>query len=323
MHKLIPTCSEVTDRTTSLWDSGRIIVEPSCETFWSLSHKWHSTCSPRRFHSWDPHWSVTLPSGLMCGQTADAVTEWRPQQEEPGAETCTAVGWVSRELCHECLVNCERCMWKQPSQNHHGTAGLQIKYAGPFGPVTGPVSWCFSTSASALICWSSVSLLFSAESSDPTLVSYGSVLTAPVELKTALTSCWSVFYNCFNTMLSFRFWGWSGLCFKNDWKEMIHSADRSKNRHWLSSLFLCPLLFPPTLFQDRETGQRDYEGNGGAPHRGPLCAQRGLQVFCRPAGLHQSPEPEQRSLHPDDSGLHSPQELLCNIYLSFIITTCW
>lgn len=111
-------------------------------------------------------------------------------------------------------------------------------------------------------------------------------------LVTALSSCVD------------RFWviSWCILHFRNDRKETVRSA------HSLSSVSLLSLVWS----QDRETGQRDHEGNGGAPHRGSLCAQRRLQVFCRPAGLHQSPEPEQRPLHPNDGGLHPPQELLCN-----------
>lgn len=64
--------------------------------------------------------------------------------------------------------------------------------------------------------------------------------------------------------------------------------------------------------QDRATGPGDYEGDGGTPHRGPLRAERRLQILRRPVGLYQGSEQEQRSLHPHDGGLHSPQELLCN-----------
>lgn len=77
-----------------------------------------------------------------------------------------------------------------------------------------------------------------------------------------------------------------------------------------------PLFFPsplpPVWFQDRAAGPRDHEGDGGAPHRGPLRAERRVQILRGPAGLHQGSEQEQRSLHPHDSGLHPPQELLCN-----------
>lgn len=86
------------------------------------------------------------------------------------------------------------------------------------------------------------------------------------------------------------------------------SAHCSRKNSWLS-----PTPPPPLLPQDRETGQRDHEGNGWPPHRGPLRAQRGLQVLRWPVGLHQGPEQEQRPLHPNDSGLHSPQELLCKL----------
>lgn len=68
-------------------------------------------------------------------------------------------------------------------------------------------------------------------------------------------------------------------------------------------------LTVPWSLQDWATGQRDHEGYGGTPHCCPLCAQRGLQVLCRPARLHQSTEPQQRSLHSNDRGLYSPQKL--------------
>lgn len=63
------------------------------------------------------------------------------------------------------------------------------------------------------------------------------------------------------------------------------------------------------LLQNWTSGQRYLEGHGWPPYRGSVCAQRGLQVFCWPARLHQSPQSQQRPFHSDDSGLHPPQEL--------------
>lgn len=115
---------------------------------------------------------------------------------------------------------------------------------------------------------------------------------------------------CQSVLLMLLDWGVTAMAAGTSRKEMGTLADCGRKPSWL-------YLSSPTPMwpQDRETGQRDHEGNGGPSHRGPLCAQRGLQVLCRPAGLHQGPEQEQWPLHPHDSGLHSPKELLCKLSL--------
>lgn len=55
----------------------------------------------------------------------------------------------------------------------------------------------------------------------------------------------------------------------------------------------CIVISLSPLVQDGAIGSGHNPGHGGTPHRSSVCAERGLQVLCRPPGLHQGSEPEQ------------------------------
>uniref|UniRef100_A0A3B1IFB4 Hypoxanthine-guanine phosphoribosyltransferase n=1 Tax=Astyanax mexicanus TaxID=7994 RepID=A0A3B1IFB4_ASTMX len=60
-------------------------------------------------------------------------------------------------------------------------------------------------------------------------------------------------------------------------------------KHYASDLER--VYIPHGLILDRteRLAREILKDMGGSPHCGPLCTQRGLQVLCGPAGLHQSP----------------------------------